>query len=98
MAHQCTYAGRRFIHLTMRKGSDVISLVVTRKNPDETFRTLSPAVGAAGVPIYQASAANYQVAGFESENYLAYVVSDLNAAANLDIAAALAPAVRQLLS
>ncbi|HEY1494136.1 MAG TPA: zf-HC2 domain-containing protein [Candidatus Solibacter sp.] len=98
MAHQCTYAGRHFIHLTMRKGSDVISLVVTRKNPGETFRTLSPAADAAGVPVYQASAANYQVAGFESENYLAFIVSDLNSAANLEIATALAPAVRQLLS
>ena len=98
LAHQCTYAGRRFIHLTMRKGSDVISLVVTRKNPDETFRALSPAAGAAGVPIYQASAANYQIAGFESDGYLAFIVSDLTGATNLDIAAALAPAVRQLLS
>uniref|UniRef100_Q022I2 Putative transmembrane anti-sigma factor n=1 Tax=Solibacter usitatus (strain Ellin6076) TaxID=234267 RepID=Q022I2_SOLUE len=98
MAHQCTYAGRHFIHLTMRKGSDVISLIITRKNPDETFRTLSPAADAAGIPLYQASAANYQVAGFESGNYLIYVVSDLKGAANLEIATALAPAFRQLLS
>jgi hypothetical protein len=98
MAHQCTYAGRHFIHLTMRKGSDVISLVITRKNPDESFRTLSPAANVAGIPVYQASAANYHVAGFESERYLAFIVSDLNNTANLEIATALAPAVHQLLS
>jgi len=98
MAHQCTYAGRHFIHLTLRKGTDVISLVITRKNPDESFRTLSPSADASGVPVYQASAANFQVAGFESEHYLAYIVSDLKSAANLEIATALAPTVHQLLS
>ena len=40
MAHQCTYGGRHFVHITMRKGSDVISLVIARKNDGETFRAL----------------------------------------------------------
>jgi anti-sigma factor (TIGR02949 family) len=98
LAHQCTYAGRRFVHLTARKGTDVISLVITRKNDGETFRALSPGANASGVPVYQASTESYQVAGFESEHYLAFVVSTLKGKANLQIAEALAPTVRQLLS
>ena len=55
-------------------------------------------MSASGVPVYRTSSESYQVAGFESENYLAFVVSDLRGEMNLQIAAALAPGVRQLLS
>jgi anti-sigma factor RsiW len=98
LAHQCTYAGRQFIHLTMRKGSSLISLVISRKQEGESFTSFSPETSASGVPIYQASTENYHVAGFESERFLAFVVSSLNASANMQIAATLAPAVSQLLS
>lgn len=98
LAHQCTYAGRKFVHLTMRKGTDVISLVIARKNEGETFTALSPEMNASGVPVYQTATENFQVAGFESEHYLAFVVGDLKGTVNLDIAVALAPAVRRLLS
>jgi hypothetical protein len=98
MAHQCTYAARHFVHLVMRKGGDVISVVITKKDPGETLNALSPATVASGVPVYQSTAERYQVAGFESENYLAFVVSTLDAPRNLQLATNLAPAVRHLLS
>ena len=101
MAHQCTYGDRHFVHLTMRKGEkgeDLISVVITRKNPGETLNTLSPAATASGVPLYQSTAERYQVAGFESEHYLAFVVSTFDGRKNLQLATALAPAVRRLLS
>jgi Putative zinc-finger len=98
LAHRCSYAGRKFVHLTMRKGTDVISLVIAAKNEGEGFDTLTPEASASGVPVYQASTESYQVAGFESEHYLAFVISDLKVKANLQIAASLAPSVRQVLS
>jgi len=98
MAHQCTFGGRKFIHLTMRKGTDVISLAIARKSAGETFTALAASATASGVPVYQTSTAGYQIAGFESDRYLAFVVSDLHATANLQIAVTLAPAVRHLLS
>jgi anti-sigma factor RsiW len=98
LAHQCTYAGRKFVHLTMRQGTDVISLVIVRKNEGETLTTLSPETSASGVPVYATSAGTYQVAGFESGHYLAFVISGLPGKANLRVAEALAPMVRQLLS
>jgi hypothetical protein len=98
MAHQCTYGDRHFVHLTMRKGEDVISVVITKKNPGETLNALSPAATASGVPVYQSTAERYQIAGFESERYLAFVVSTLDSRKNLQLAAALAPNVRRLLS
>lgn len=98
MAHRCSYAGRHYVHVTMRKGSDLISLVITQKNVGETMSTLSPAMNASGVPLYEASTERYKVAGFESDHYLGFIVSDLKAKANLQIAATLAPVVRQLMS
>jgi Putative zinc-finger len=97
MAHQCTYGDRHFVHLTMRKGEDVISVVITKKKPGETLNALSPAAAASGVPLYQSTAERYQVAGFESERYLAFVVSTLDGRKNLQLAAALAPTLRPLL-
>ncbi|MEO8597249.1 MAG: hypothetical protein ABI759_28280 [Candidatus Solibacter sp.] len=98
LAHQCTYGGRQFIHLTMRKGSEVISLVVARKENGETLAGLTPAEDSHGVPVYRTSTDQYQIAGFESERYLAFVVSSQSGSKNLQLAAALAPNVRRLLS
>jgi hypothetical protein len=40
----------------------------------------------------------FQVVGFESHDYLAYVISDLDAQQNLQLAADLAPALREYLA
>ncbi len=98
LAHRCSYGGRHFVHLTMRKGTDVISLVVAKKEDGETLRGLSSTANSRGVPLYQASTDRYRVAGFESERYLAFVVSGWSSSKNLELAAALAPAVRRLLA
>lgn len=98
LAHRCSYGDRHFVHLTMRKGNEVISLVIARKNDGETFHGLPPAVSASGVPVYQASTEDYRVAGFESDPYLVFVISELGGKANLQLAAALAPEVRRLLT
>jgi len=97
MAHQCSYAGRKYIHLTLEKGGDLLSLVITRKNPGESLGGLSAAGESSGVPIHQSAAGRYQVAGFEAGDFLAYVVSDLKGKANLQIAANLAAGVRDVL-
>jgi Putative zinc-finger len=98
MAHQCGYQERRFVHLTLTNGSSLLSLVITRKQPGESMQTLIVADHASGVPVYQAAAQNYDVAGFETDQFLAYVVSDLGARQNLQIAYALAPSVHEFLA
>jgi anti-sigma factor (TIGR02949 family) len=97
MAHQCGYAGRKFIHLTFEKGGGLLSLVIARRNPGESLSGLSPSSEPSSIPIYQSAAERYQVAGFEAGNFLAYVVSGLESQANLQIAVALAPGVRDFL-
>jgi hypothetical protein len=97
MAHQCTYAGRHFIHLTFEKDGGLLSLVIARKERGESLEGLSPATEASGIPIYQSAAGRYEVAGFEAGNYFAYVVSELRNNANLRVAANLAGGVHNFL-
>ena len=87
LAHQCTYAGRKYTHFTFEKGGELVSLVVARKGDGESIREMSQAV-----------AGRYRVSGFEAGSFLAYVVSDLAQSDNLQIATVLEPAVRGFLS
>ena len=99
VGHRCHYQGREFIHLIMRNQNDVVSLVITRKN-GEAFPTdgVAAIAQAAGGPIYQAAWASQQVAGLETRDHLVFVVSNETSDANLQIAASLAPSVRDLLA
>jgi hypothetical protein len=83
--------------LTFEKDGGLLFVVVARKQAGESLDGLSPAAAASGVRIYQSAAGRYQVAGFEAGNFLAYVVSELRNKENLQIAANVAPAVREFL-
>ncbi|HLK61800.1 MAG TPA: zf-HC2 domain-containing protein [Bryobacteraceae bacterium] len=96
MAHQCGFAGRRFVHLTFEKDGRLLSLVVAHKQASDSIEGLLPVSDASGIPIYQSAAGRYEVAGFEAGNFLAYIVSDQRNM-NLQIAENVAPGVREFL-
>ncbi len=48
---------------------------------------------ASSIPIYRGRQGKYEVAGFESGKYMAYVISNLDRASNLDLASVMAPVV-----
>ncbi len=99
VGHRCHYLGREFVHLIMRNQSDVVSLVITRKNAESFPANAAAAIAqAAGGPIYQAVWANQHVAGLETRDHLIFVVSNEPSDTNLQIAASLAPSVRDLLA
>jgi hypothetical protein len=97
MAHQCGYGGRKYVHLTLQNGPELVSLVITQKGMGESLNGLAPALTSSGLPVYQAKAQQYEVAGFEAGKYLAFVVSDLRNSTNLELAAKLAPTVHEFL-
>jgi anti-sigma factor RsiW len=97
VGHQCSYLGRKFVHLTLEKDGDLLSLVIARKQEGESLAGLGTANQHSGIPVYQAAAGPFQVAAFDAGNFLAYVVSDLKPKSNLQVAAALAPGVRDFL-
>jgi len=98
-AHQCRFRGRTFVHVTLRKGSALVSLVISRKGEGESFAKdqLVPALTESGLPVYQAAAQRFDVTGFETPDYLVYVVSNLGQQDNLRMMAELAPAVMEFL-
>lgn len=98
MAHQCGYGGRRFAHMTLRRGSNLVSLIVARKKAGESLAGMTPAGHLSGIAVYQAAAARYEVAAFETDQYLAFVISDLSDQKNLQVAHQLAPAVHAFLA
>ena len=84
MAHQCDYRGRQYIHVIARRGTDLISLLVTKRGPGEAFQDdLRAAAVEDGVPEYASTAQRYSVAGFQTPEYLVYLVSDLSPDQNL---------------
>jgi anti-sigma factor (TIGR02949 family) len=86
--HRCTAGGKRtYIHFIALNGTRLLSLVLTPKQPDESLNGLS-----------QEGVDRYQVVGFESHGYLVYVISDLDAQQNLQLAANMAPTVREYLA
>src|SRR5947207_708671 len=100
LAHRCSVQARHYVHLVLRGRSSLLSLVITKKNPGESFPAfnLAPALRAASVPIYRAGADRFQLAAFETQTYLVFVISDLPEESNLQLAAVLAPDVQRFLS
>lgn len=101
IAHECRHRGRRFVHLALKSDSRLISLVLTRKAPGESFATgqhLLPVLSHDGVPVYCAGARNFEIAGLETPSHLAYVVSDLPVKTNMDLMLALSSEVKAFLS
>lgn len=100
LAHRCSVQGRNYVHLILRSPSSLLSLIVTRKNPGESFPAaqMPPVIQAAGVTVYRAGATQFQVTAFETPVYLAFFISDLPEKRNLQLAAALAPPVQEFLS
>ena len=86
--HRCWAGRRQYIHFIVMSGNKVLSVILTRKKPGEWFDS----------GIYQTGVDRYQVVGFESQDNLAFVISDLDAQQNLQVAARLAPAVREYLA
>jgi len=98
-AHQCRYHGRRFVHFAAKNDSNILSLVIVRKNDGESFNTegLVPALVQSGLPIYQAGVERFQISSFESSEYMVYFISDLSGQRNTEIMTAMGPAIRAFL-
>jgi anti-sigma factor RsiW len=86
--HHCSAGGRQYTHFIMTDGGKTVSLVLTRKQSGESLSG----------GIHQTGVDRFQVVGFESHDYLAYVISDLDAQQNLQLAANLAPTLREYLA
>jgi hypothetical protein len=80
------------VHFVLRSDSNLLSLVITEKQPRESFSRMEASSGAeVSVPVYEVAARRFEVASLESQGYLAFIVSDLDRKNNLQIAENLLP-------
>lgn len=100
MGHQCKYRERQYVHLALKREGELMSVIITKRQPGETFQiqSLKPVLEAAGVPVYSALADQFEIAGLETDQYLAYVISNLRHDENLRIARALTPSLTEFLN
>lgn len=98
-AHQCTRHGRKFIHFQLTSDGRLLSVIVTRRDVAESFvrDQIVPALAGDGAPVYQSQAQHFQLAAFETRDFLAYVISDLDSAANRQLMLAMASQLRAVL-
>jgi anti-sigma factor (TIGR02949 family) len=99
-AHVCSIPGspRKYVHFITRGRGTILSVILTRSEgaqfPTGTgFRTVT----AGGIPLYQAHLDGMNAAGFESRNYLGFVVSDLSPNVTMQLAGDLAPPLKAAL-
>jgi anti-sigma factor RsiW len=97
VGHRCRVQDRGFAHLILKREGSTVSLVITAKRAGEQLPEGAAAVNASGIGLHAARLRDWEVAGFETKDYLAFVVSDLSPQQHVTLAASLAPALRDFL-
>lgn len=97
-AHRCSAYKRRFVHLILRRGDQLVSLSLTRREAGDDFAEslLIPTLKASGAVMHNANLENLEITGFEVPGHLAYVTSNLPAAGNQDLARQIAGALHEV--
>jgi len=98
--HVCSIPGsdRKFVHFITRGQGTVLSVILTERNgarlPAGKFLASAES---AGLSIYADHLSGMEIAGFESAQYFAFVVSDLSQHEIVQLARGLAPALNEKL-
>jgi hypothetical protein len=94
--HRCGFGGRQFVHLILKGPQTALSLILTKKN-GESFSRENGATfhDSPEGPIFGLRDKDFDVEGFETRDHLAFVVSNLVGNDNLQMAATLAPVLRE---
>jgi hypothetical protein len=87
-AHSCVFKGRRFGHVILKYRGQIVSVLVTDKEPQDHNGSTGVKEAAA-----EAQLDGFKLTHFETTQHAVYVVSGLSNAENLSIAQAIEPAV-----
>jgi hypothetical protein len=98
-AHQCSHDARKFVHVTLQDHTGLVSLIITRKAPGESFanQKMTAPLQTDPLRIQAASSSQHHVAAFQTGEHLAYVVSDRNREENTKLMGKIGPKLQQLL-
>jgi anti-sigma factor RsiW len=87
-AHSCVFKGRRFGHVILRYGGQLVSVLVTNIEPQDESGSIEVRKAVA-----ETQMDGFQLAHFETTRHAVYVVSGLSEAENRSIAQAIEPSV-----
>jgi anti-sigma factor (TIGR02949 family) len=99
-AHICSVQGspRKYVHFITRGRGTILSVILTRREGERLPEGKKFVSGSSGsVSLYEAHLEGMNAAGFESKEYLGFVVSDLSQALTAQIASGLAPPLKAAL-
>ena len=99
-AHICRVPSgpRKYVHFIARGQGTILSVILTRREGESLPAGRLLVTGApSGVDLYQAKLQGESVAGFETNQYFGFVVSNLDQDEMVHLAGALAPALRNVL-
>ena len=99
-AHICSIPNspRKYIHFITRGRGTILSVILTKREGAQFPTGKRFVSGSSGsVSLYEAHLEGMNAAGFESKEYLGFVVSDLSQDATVQIASALAPPLKAAL-
>ena len=85
-AQRCMVSDRAYAHITLKRGTTLISVILTERGAQEDFPRLPAA-------LHTGSRDGYSVAAFESGGYLVYIISTLPGQQNRELAARLEPII-----
>jgi hypothetical protein len=92
--HHCRAEGRQYVHVIVTgQNGAILSLVISEKDGESFTPYQAAIILKPGLPLYQHRQQDMEVAAFETDRFLAYVVSNLDGEANMRVASSLAPAV-----
>lgn len=95
LGHVCNFQGRDFVHLILMRDKIPVSVILTRKQGESLdAEHLIASLKSSVVPLYLSQFDGMNVASFETNKYLGFVVSDLPRADHQQIAASLTPVLR----
>jgi Putative zinc-finger len=98
--HICSIPGsdRKYVHFITRGQGTILSVILTERNGAALPRDrLLLGAASGGLGIYRDHLSGMEIAGFESGQYFAFVVSDLSQKELLQLARGLAPALNETL-
>jgi|GEM_PF-1912888 len=99
-AHICSVPGspRKYVHFIARGQGTIVSVILTKQDGESLpAGRFLVARSSGGVDLYKAKFQDTDVAGFETNGYFGFVVSNLGQDQMVQLAASLAPGVRNAL-
>jgi len=93
LAHFCNLVGRNFVHLGFTQGGEMVSLLITERNPKAMKQGVVPADDGLRAGLQSALQGEYRIGAYQTSKHIVLVVSTLSETQARELAESLADPV-----